>query len=255
MGAQRSQKMFNTYINDNVTSPYPFFGGSKLPFPLGCILGMGLCLKGPETGHPVYASSVTITKTSVHVVLCRDAEIVATLNAATDGDTDTILQTEAYPSVSGYLLLGSLDGVVPASYSGVFYIDPSCVVYLPEAVYTYHTEIEINNNIYLLGSSLDINASGLLQLDAVGQLEGTPSSASMPLTSADTLDTSDRVLSINGMSVGEGSEHKTLTIGTSCSSAITFTAMELGTSFVVLSAHGSQKFPNCYSADTDDALA
>ena len=88
--------MINTYLNDNQSMPYPFYGYGALPFPMCVITGMGVCIhmhKGEEfpTGYNrIYACSISIADTSVTVALCRKpstggVELVGILYARTDG--------------------------------------------------------------------------------------------------------------------------------------------------------------------------
>lgn len=88
--------MINTYLNDNQSMPYPFYGYGALPFPMCVITGLGICIhlkEGEEapSGHSnIYANSVSITEDSVTVAICRKPttgglELVGVLYARTDG--------------------------------------------------------------------------------------------------------------------------------------------------------------------------
>ena len=88
--------MINTYLNDNQSMPYPFYGYGALPFPMCVITGLGICIHLKEgefapTGYSnIYANNISITKDTVTVAICRKPtdeplELVGILYARTDG--------------------------------------------------------------------------------------------------------------------------------------------------------------------------
>lgn len=246
--------MFNTYINDNVTNPYPFFGVDKLPFPMGCIAGMGLCVKGDRAASAIYASSVVITSTHVHVVICRGTSplitLTATINVSDKSATEYITTDDA--KVTGYLILGSLDGVQPGAYAGRFYIDPSCILFMPDSVFSSHSYIKINNQTYNLGKSLSITAKGLLHFNSSQEIAGTSESAGLVLAASDVRDTYDMVTSVNGMTSPDGS----FSIGSGTPDTIRLAVADSGedSGIIRVVVDGTKNFPNCYKSEEDGAL-
>ena len=190
--------MLNTYLNDNQSMAYPFYGGGSLPFPMCVITGLSLCILVDDTAEPastniLYADSVTISSDSVTVVICRKAdltttEVVGVLTATMQGSCNYIpsyvdasvysesdgIQTlyeelAARDNVvfrtttsTGFMQLGSIPESAVGSYKGPFYIDPSCAIYMKDSVFGKHKKYQIGLDSSDIGQSFIINTSGLL---------------------------------------------------------------------------------------------
>lgn len=179
--------MPNTYLNENFTSPYPFFGNAALPFPQACIVGLGVCIHSNEPIYPVYATSISIGLDSVYMVLCyeKDGQTITlgTLFADTNSKDKTGLLTDtATTDVSGFLYLGMITPDAVGQYTGKFYIDPSCVSYMPDSIFGVHKYININDSSQQISQVLSIATTGLLNLTGT-TIEGTEESATDALYS------------------------------------------------------------------------
>ena len=215
--------MLNTYLNDNQHRPYPLYGGVKLPFPMSCIIGLGLCLQQSDNQNPVFASVIAISRTSIRIAFCRHTgpdeaapEFIGMVYADTTGYytyvassanstvyevdlrpdpvdlnrivfatfVDQVVEPEEYASAviadmqvfysffkdydrsgtksTGYMQVGTIPDDAIGVYTGEFYLDPSCVTYMPADVLGYHTDMIVNKAEQHIGHSIDIAAGGLL---------------------------------------------------------------------------------------------
>ena len=94
--------MAQTYLNDNKSMPYPFFGYGSLPFSMACVVGLGVCIRGDEPiGYgPIVASSVAISEGAVNMAIGRMTptnvfELIGTVYATTAGYS-VYVPAEAY---------------------------------------------------------------------------------------------------------------------------------------------------------------
>lgn len=215
--------MLNTYLNDNQHRPYPLYGGVKLPFPMSCITGLGLCIQNSDNTNPVYASTIAISKTSIRIAFCRHVssteaapEFVGMVYADTTGyytyvassSNSTVYEVDLRPDPvdlnrivfatfvdpestaeeyasavladmqvfysffrdydrsgiksTGYLQVGTIPDDAVGVYTGEFYLDPSCVTFMPASVLGYHTEMVVNNTKQYTGHAIEFAANGLL---------------------------------------------------------------------------------------------
>lgn len=318
--------MLNTYLNDNLNTPYPFFQG-QLPFPMTVITGLGLCLHGESNGYPLYALDVNIGKDFVFLAIGRDSptnsagELFGVLWANTSGSyayfravwgygsqltfwypywhlvdeppttsyepydpppnqeqlqnpvyapTASIMElTRVYfdevrdiretPSVggAGYMTLGTIPAEAVGSYRGKFYLDPSCVRWMPTDVFGYHTSIAEFANKVPLGQRFDISTSGVLSLSVGGSTATVvaPAADDYTLTSFTTL-AEPGVRTINGLFItGETSSCKQLEFRSDLDS-VSFSVLQGSQDPdnplpAVISIEGGTDFPNCYSPDDE----
>ena len=257
--------MHNTYLNDNLTVPYPFFGDVKLPFACSCIQGLGICVHTNTALGALYAASVTIGPTSIYIVIAYDKlesgtytqQILGTLFADTDTTANTgLLQDATKYQASGYLILGDIPKESCGQYSGKYYIDPSCVSYMPDSQYGYHKNIIINGDAYRIGQSLTIDANGMVALTGTA-FYGTSASDTMELfTFTDSKSYPVGVTAINGVAT-EATGSGALTITTGNNGHITMSCLSSGGTqnggVVVVAINGGTAFPNCYKHELDDA--
>lgn len=314
--------MLNTYLNDNQSMPYPFYGLGSLPFAMSVITGMGLCIKtssddDPETQgiNRLFASNVQISKDSVNVAICRKNslegfELIGMFYARTDGyymylpgyaewqddavyedqtiepqmlrwvyhgDVDAyneMIDNDQYVPVfnlqtfysyiassgdtalssvmsTGYIQLGSIPEAAIGNYSGEFYLDPSCVTYMPETVYRGYDKYTIGSTEYKAGQRIDLSANGLLRFAVEG---GTVFAAET--TDADkeqlvelTFEGREQVTGLRGYPIAgtTANPYPTLTLKGD-GNLIRFNVTHQ-TDPVVIEVIGTTAFPNCDRGD------
>lgn len=330
--------MLNTYLNDNQSMPYPFYGLGSLPFPMSVITGMGLCIKLPDDEevngtNKVYASNVQITTTSVNVAICRKTsvgqpELLGMFYATTDGYyiyipgyadymddavyedelspgllqyvyyrnnesvkdesiveensflpiyelqvfyafvADTTAPNLSWTSSTGYIQLGHIPESAVGSYTGEFYLDPSCVTYMPGSVYGYHKKIRAYQTEIDAKQKITLAANGLLRFQQEGSNLGI----------YETLDANEanlveipfayrqQITAINGYTV-EGSTYIPYPIlnitgqpgivdfdctgSTDLSCFVTGSTTTPSTDPVIIEVIGTDDFPNCDPKDDD----
>lgn len=265
--------MPNTYLNDLLTSPYPFFGDAALPFSQACILGLGVCIRSNTSVYPIYATSISIGLSSVYMVLCHKKTsgnitknvIIGTLFADTArSDRTGLLVTAPDIEASGFLTLGTITEADVGQYEGEFHIDPSCVSYMPDTLYGKHNTLELNGNTVSLGQIFVLGANGLLTIQDTC-IKGTADAKTADLYSFASEHIYDaHVTSVNG--VYTGADGTTGTLRLIGGTGITFytdlipTALELTAEqtepddralyegcAVVVVINGNTAFPSCYS--------
>jgi hypothetical protein len=260
--------MINTYINDNVNVPYPFFGMGSLPFPMCCIVGFGICIHGPLTGL-IFISSLEITNSSIKAVVVMGSTILGTVECRSysGNRTSAIQATQSDVQLSGFMTIGDIPKTAIGHYDGVFPIDPSCITNMPDAVFGYHRAVEINGTSYTIGQQLEISASGLLSISG-NTIQGTNQVTSANLTTFDYMNDYSMVKTVNGMSFHPHTESNipTLTFKTDYPDCVKFDVIggagmpEEGDvdegigDVTVLVINGTKKFPNCYKQEDDEAL-
>lgn len=265
--------MKNTYINDNQNSFYPFYNTGSLPFPHSVITGLGICVKAQASGasvSPLYISQVYITNDTVKISVMSDDELLLTLEAHTytnGRSCKALVFTDTY-EVSGFMSIGSIPESAIGSYSGTWYIDPSCVFFMPLAVYGNLKQVVVNGSRYDIVKSLSINTSGPLTVDSVAEISaeaGQPVSETTTCTINATGAASEytydfpssigysMVQSVNNQSciTTQLVPTKTLTIRI-LHSTIQYEVITNDT-VIVLVIKGTKDFPNCFIDDDDCA--
>lgn len=319
--------MLNTYLNDNLNTPYPFFEG-QLPFPMSCITGLGICLHGEPNNYPLYALDVSIGKDFVFMAIGRDSatnvagELFGIIWAKTDGtyayfqsvweygseltfwypyihytaapnatiidpynpppdnehlENPVYIQPEEAQMIrvyfsrhtetnmemshvggTGYMTLGSIPSDAVGTYKGKFYLDPSCIRWMPTTVFGYHTSITEFAQSTLLDQRFDLSASGILSMDITGNTVTltAPEADSYTLTEFPDA-TEPGVKTINGFSVVNGIHKLVIQSGRSDVSLSILQADPIAAKekdrvaelAPVICIEGSTDFPNCYSPD------
>jgi hypothetical protein len=265
--------MKNTYINDNQNNFYPFYNTGALPFPHSVITGLGICLKAPVSGtiEPLSVSQVYITNDTVKIAVMTGTELLITLEAHTytSGRSCKALVLTEDREVSGFMTIGSIPESAVGSYAGTWYIDPSCVFFMPLAVYGNMKQLVVNGSRYNIVKTLNIDTSGPLSVDSVLSVvaeEGEPVMEHTTCTINATEDASEytyefsnsigysMVQSINNQScITTPASPKTLNIRIQ-HSTIQYSLLS-NDSTVVLIISGTKDFPNCFEADDDGAEA
>jgi len=331
--------MLNTYLNDNQSMPYPFYGLGSLPFPMSVITGMGLCIKLPDDEevngvNRVYASNVQITTTSVNVAICRKTsanqpELLGMFYATTDGyyiyipgyaeyfddavyedeltpnvlryvyyrnnpaatEDDTISEENSFlpiyelqvfyafvvdttaPNLSwtastGYIQLGHIPENAVGNYTGEFYLDPSCVTYMPGSVYGYHKKMLIKDTEFDTKQKITLAANGLLRFQEEEDNLGIYETLEADEANFVEIPFSYRqqVTAINGYTI-EGlpaNPYPVLNItgqpgvvdfdctgSTDLRCFVTGSTVAPSTDPVIIEVIGTDDFPNCYPKDDD----
>lgn len=267
--------MLSTFINENMNAEYPFFSAGALPFPNSCILGLQLAICYSDLAgtiqHPgeLYVSSLTLSENAVYMIVCgtnnSDAPIMS-LSAYKQGHsgTSTVIQNVCKnPNifVNGFVELGIIPEEAYGLYTGKFWIDPSCISFVPQKVMRLDMHnIMIGNDTVDINQCLNIHTTGLLKTTPVtknGILTGNINVATEALNNADLYTILDErnynmVTSVNGVSTATAftKNGSTLSI-TSESGSIEVSATSIGNSITV-SIKGNKQFKNCFKQISGD---
>lgn len=165
---------------------------------------------------------------------------------------------------TGYLQLGTIPEESIGTYKGRFYLDPSCVTYMPNAVYGKHKTFRVNSGLYPTEQCLTIATAGVLTLSVNGSTACfglTDNLGDMQFVDLG-IDAVDRVTALNGTAVAGSANHaypivhlvgQTVTEGP----AITFEVISGSTVApdskaeqvepepIVIAITGTSVFPNC----------
>lgn len=159
--------MLNTYINDRNLDEYPFYNLGDVPFPPGFIKYLGVCLLAQGASR-VFASAISVSADGVLVSICRDkndgssgTETIGSIYAPASSGTANI-------AIEGGTISGSMSMLIDKSllknaygnYNGKFYLDPSCVTYMPANVYGKLKMLEINGTTYQADQAVDFSCMG-----------------------------------------------------------------------------------------------
>ena len=271
--------MFNTYLNDYLTSPYPFFGEQQLPFPLSCIAGLGICLQTDTPIGLLYAFSITIGQSSVYMVIgtvqtqnnVETETILGTLFADAETATKTgLLLNQQQIHAAGFLTIGEIPETAIGQYNGRYRIEPSCVTYMPDNVFGFHRKANINGAVYDLGQLVTIEADNLLEISG-GTIKGTTAAADSDLVEyTTTYEYPNNIKSVNSIQTTAADYTGTLSVvcqGTAISAQVQNGIVLSGGAAIppdtqrtanagvttVLYINGNKAFPNCYKATDDQA--
>ena len=178
---------------------------------------------------------------------------------------------------NGHIQIGTIPKEAIGTYSGEFYLDPSCVTYMPDEVYNYTQTYKVNHDVYKASQKVDIAAGGILKITVDGStayvdVTGEEIDA-LPLTDI-PYSNKTRVTSLNGHLI-TGSTVQEVINGETTSKYVypfidfistpkdnkAFIEWEgyvkrgQESSTVVLTITGTSIFPNCYNeAEADDTL-
>ena len=172
----------NTYINDKKLAEYPFYDTEADAPPPGCIRYLGVCLRGVTTPAPVYASAITIGMDGILVSLqiegSTDELGIGTVYAtATEGKVSMVLTGGTISGTASMLIDKTLLANSYGTYKGKFYLDPSCVTYMSDAVAGTLTSVRVNGTTYSPSQSLNFTCMGDV-VELVGpEISGTTATA------------------------------------------------------------------------------
>ena len=156
--------MLSTYANDNKLSLYPFCD-CQLPFSPGCITYIGICLKGDPTGYPLYASAVSISTEGVLVSICRETggtpeDLGSVYVSTVDGTAHATLGNAVASGTACVSIDREVAKLCYGRYTGKFYLDPQCVLYIPGEVLGFLAGLELNGTQYVAGQNIAFAAMG-----------------------------------------------------------------------------------------------
>lgn len=157
----------------------------------------------------------------------------------------------------GYMILGTIPPDAVGIYRGEFYIDPSCITYMPPEVYSIHTSIEADYTSKPAGQLITIEPAGLLSCNLTG---GTVTTITFVNTDPENLgyivlqeDSRQHVTTINGGTIA-GSYTKpypALRITTDIDGVAFRVIDRSDINTLTIEVNGNHEFPNCYAGDDD----
>lgn len=172
---------------------------------------------------------------------------------------------------NGYIQLGTIPPEAVGMYSGEFYLDPSCVTYMPDNVYGYIQTYKINNERYKTSQQFYLAAGGLLKMSVDGStIYMAPANDEVDTLSLTEIPASDKsmVTMINGhLITGSTVEQE---IDGETTSVYVYPYIDFvstpekdvswdgylkegtKTDTVVITLNGGTDFPNCYQRASDD---
>lgn len=266
--------MLSTFINENMNAEYPFYRAGALPFPNSCILGIQIAICYSDLSgaahHPgqLYVSSITLSENAAYMVICgtynSNAPIMS-ISAYKQGHsgTSTVIQNickDPKVFVNGFVELGSIPEEAYGLYTGKFWIDPSCISFVPQKVMRLGIHnIMVGDTPVDTDQCLNIHTAGLLK-STLGRRTDTPTYNinidTDAMNNADLYTLLDErnynmVNSINGVSTATDftKNGSTLSI-TSGSNSIELSATQNGNAIIV-SIKGNNQFKNCFKQTAD----
>jgi hypothetical protein len=267
--------MLNTYINDNHNVPYPFYGLDAMPFPNNYVLGLAIgVLKLEDTDSvyniklPLHVSTLTISSGTISLSICDDNDTL--LCVANSNGSNTIYNSRLKYSDTDMIHVDIFTGDIPtdetSTYSGTFYIDPSCVTVTTRAVYGSIGQAIINKKTYKLEDNLSINfieGINIIETKEGHKIAIAEELETENLTSSGTVTDSDMVDAINGLTIRTGDINKYAAMRINLRHELSNlvnkdTTMididtELDAGMLAIGFHGTKYFPNCYDKNKDDA--
>jgi hypothetical protein len=264
--------MLNTYINENLNVPYPFYGTDALPFPNSCITGIqiAVCIASNYAAdmpsYYLYASSITFSKDAAYLVICRSDtnEPILALSAVKTGvsGTSTALQnrcTDSITHINGFLELGIIPEEAYGLYTGKFIIDPSCVSCIPDTVMNFGNAYVLERLGLDTDQCINVVFDGLFTCaNKVSDGVHSCSINVLPLDDLDMYTITDernytRVNTVNGVATECEYSDEDTESGTELSIVVDDDSKDLielsSASYdngVVISIKGTSKFRNCY---------
>lgn len=148
----------------------------------------------------------------------------------------------------GHIQLGSIPEAAIGSYFGEFYLDPSCVTYMPDSVYGYHAAYTVNQDTYPAKQTVEIAVSGLLTTSDNG--DTVVIDTTYDADEADLVDlefsTRSRISRVNGYEIKATRDvPKPYLRFNDLDDKVKWTAKRLD-SAVIIELNGTDDFPNCY---------
>lgn len=107
---------------------------------------------------------MTLSKELVRLVICADDAVLGTMEAdLSAGYTmGTLKSPDPEVKANGFITVGTIPERAYGTYTGIFRLDPSCVLRVPDIVTGKHKKLTINGNTYTLSQSLQLIVSDYL---------------------------------------------------------------------------------------------
>lgn len=158
----------------------------------------------------------------------------------------------------GYIQLGTIPESAVGSYKGEFYLDPSCVSYMPDSVFGKHKTYRVNSSLYVAPQCFTIAARGVLDISVSGGTAAfgvTAEAADLQFVDLG-FETKDMVSSLQGYPVAASQRNpypvlhlkgQTVSAGRAIDFAFVSGPVVGSTSSeaVVIEITGTSIFPNC----------
>lgn len=333
--------MAKTYLNDNKSMAYPFYGGHELPFSMACIVGFGLCIRGEEPANygPFVASSVSIAEDAINMAVGRTDDhgnfiLIGTVYATVNGYSVYVPSTfyiinkdveslqagieqaleamgqdagsnaitvignsqqalldagqvtgailayykanisntaliSSTAASTGYMVLGTIPVESEGFYDSQYYLDPSCVTYMPDAVFGQYIAADVNGSTEILKQSFTLDAGGLVGFAVDGTTATLVPADTEDLTvdnlvlSVTNTEDAQLVTSINGHTISATPENPTPTLEFVGQKTRKIPLKDIikwewarwsyspdntgaNKDTITLELNGTSKFPNCY---------
>lgn len=150
----------------------------------------------------------------------------------------------------GHIQLGSIPEAAIGSYFGEFYLDPSCVTYMPDSVYGYHTDYTVNQDTYPAKQTVEIALSGLLTTSDNGDtvvIDTTYDADEADLVELE-FSTRSRISRVNGYEIKATRDvpRPYLRFNDLDDKAKWTAIYPDSSSAVIIELNGTDAFPNCY---------
>lgn len=160
--------MLNTYINDNMLTPYPFASDTRLPFPYSVFSGLSVCVHGTAQFSTVVVTGVEITDDTVSASLALDGTTYIGLLTSKHGAAAEGVFEHA--TFKAHVLMSI--GIVPPSARGTFVLnaplDASCVSVMPDNCLGLYDHVTVNGIRYAPGECVAFEFSSYLHVTDSG---------------------------------------------------------------------------------------
>lgn len=281
--------MKSTYLNDNMSSVYPFASNEVLPIARSCISSLGVCvyvrMAAEGTGRitSVYVSNITVADDVVSLSMRTDTDVsLGVLKIERAGGTAAI-HTDC---ITGHMYgsTGIIDDRSIGAYSGHWELDSDCVniVNIPSDAYdmtiqsvgantsrreTQHTlSINILGDVYVtLSDSANNNVNstaleGAEHVQLYANIEGRPSDGATYIKPKKQ-STMKFVSAINTILVPALKDDNTL-LETSTVLEIVSKSEHIALSLqdaanndgAIVCINGNGKFPSCYGDEDESSI-
>ena len=164
--------MWNTFINDRLTDTFPFTpGAGLLPFSLGCISDIRVCVRteNEDVSVPdICVSGVEITGTEITVTLCLEDVFICNLTAETGKYSNQVRSSVDYNETTFIIAAYMQAGVILEQDIGTYKVnrslDMSCITRMPCKAHRILGPVKING--------VEINPPEVLTLQTAGYIKG-----------------------------------------------------------------------------------
>ena len=205
----------------------------------------------PKMLRFVYATAPDMSEEDL-TQMTRDLQVFYSYVKENSYDTPGTLHS------CGYIQLGTIPPEAVGSYKGEFYLDPSCVSYMPDAVFGKHKTYRVNSSLYVAPQCFTIATRGVLDISVTaGTAAFSVSEEAKDLQFTDLgFETRDIVSFIQGYTVAASEMHPYpvlhLTGQTIADAGVIDFAFVSGPAVgdnssdaVVIEITGTSIFPNC----------